>query len=118
MKGRIVDISFDTMNTVYIKQGVEGRNQYRYDGRYSGGNGTYVVGGEYDSFIWLKVFVYELDKCILVDIKDTVLEVNSRRRVSGQMINTLVANNVGKKVKLDVIGGKVLFPYSQLNLIV
>jgi hypothetical protein len=49
MKGRIVDISFDTMNTVYLKQGVKGRDQYRYDGRYPGSNGTYVVGGAYDS---------------------------------------------------------------------
>lgn len=118
MKGRIVDISFDTKNIVYLKQGVKGRNQYRYDGRYPGGNGTYVVGGEYNSFIWLKVFVYALDKCIKVDIKDTVLQVNNRKRVSGQMINTLVANNVGRKIKLDVIGGKVFFAYSQLNLIV
>lgn len=118
MKGRIVEISFDTKNTVYLKQGVKGRDQYRYDGRYPGGNGTYVVGGEYDSFIWLKVFVYALDKCIKIDIKDTVLEVNNRKRVSSQMISTLVENNVGRKIKLDVIGGEVFFPYSQLNLIV
>lgn len=118
MKGRIVEISFDTKNAVYIKQGVKGRDQYRYGARYPGGNGTYVVGGEYNSFIWMKVFVYALDKCIKVDIKDAVLEVNNRRRVSGQMINTLVENNVGKKIKLDVIGGEAFFSYSQLNLIV
>jgi hypothetical protein len=62
--------------------------------------------------------VYALDKCITVDIKDTVLEVNNRKCVSSQMINTLVANNLGKKIKLDVIGGKVFFSYSQMNLIV
>lgn len=118
MKGRIVDISFDTMNTVYLKQGVKGGEQYRYDGRFPGGNGTYVVGGEYDSFIWLKVFVYTLNRCIKVNIKDTVLKVNKRKRVSGQMINTLAANNVGRKIKLDIICGKVIFLYSQLNLIV
>lgn len=118
MKGRIVDIKFDTMNTVYLKQGVKGRNQYRYDGRYPGGNGTYVMGGDYDSYIWLKVFVYALDRCVMVDIKNTVLELNNRKRVSSQMINTLVENNVGKKIKLDIVGGEVFFPYSQLNLVV
>lgn len=118
MKGRIVDISFDTMNAVYLKQGVKGRDQYRYDRRYPGGNGTYVVGGEYRSYIWLKVFVYSLQQCVVVDIKDTVLEVNNRRRVSDQMIKTLVRNNVGNKIKLDIIGETVSFPYSQLHLVV
>lgn len=118
MKGRIVDISFDTMNTIYLKQGVKRREQYRYDGRYPGGNGTYVVGGDYDSFIWLKIFVYTLDQCVTVDIKHTVLELNNRQRVSNLMINTLVNNNVGNKVKFDLVGGEVIVPYSQLNLIV
>lgn len=116
MKGRIVDISYDTMNTVYLKQGVKGRDQYRYDGRYPGGHGTYVVGGEYDSFIWLKIFVYSMERCVTVDIKDTVLKVNNRKRVSNQMIKTLVKNNVGKKIKLEVIDNEVFFTYSQLEL--
>ena len=38
MKGRIVDIRFDTTNTIYLKQGVKGKDQYRYDRRYPGGN--------------------------------------------------------------------------------
>ena len=118
MKGRIVDISFDTMNAVYLKQGVKGKDQYRYDGRYPGGNGTYVVDGEYNSYIWLKIFVYSLDRCVVFDIKDTVLTVNNRRKVSDKMINTLIRNNVGKKIKLDVIGGEVFLPYSQLHLVV
>ena len=116
MKGKIVDISYDTKNTVYLEQGVKRRDQYFYNDKYSGGNGTYVVGGKYDSFIWLKVFVYELDKCIKVDIKNTILKINNRKRVSSQMINTLVANNVGREIELDVIGGKVCPLYSQLNL--
>ena len=37
MKGRIVDIRFDTTNTIYLKQGVKGKDQYRYDRRYPGG---------------------------------------------------------------------------------
>ena len=118
MKGRIVDISIYTTNTIYLKQGVKGKDQYRYDRRYPGGNGTYVVGGDYSSFIWLKVFVYTLDRCITVNIKDTVLELNNRKRVSNQMINTLIENNVGKKIKLHIADGKVSFPFSQLNLIV
>ena len=76
------------------------------------------MGGDYDSYIWLKVFVYALDRCVTVDLKNTVLEYNNRKRVSSQMINTLVENNVGKKIKLDIVGGEVFFPFSQLNLVV
>lgn len=118
MKGRIVDISFETLNTVYLKQGVKGKDQYRYNRRYPGGNGMYVVGGEYDSYIWLKVYVYELAHCVTVDIKDAVLAANNRHRVSNQMIKKLIKNNVGNKIKLDIIGGEVFFPYSQLDLVV
>ena len=118
MKGRIVDISFETLNTVYLKQGVKGKDQYRYNRRYPGGNGTYVVCGEYESYIWLKVYVYDLAHCVTVDIKDAVLAANNRHRVSNQMIKKLIKNNVGNKIKLDSIDGEVFFPYSQLNLVV
>lgn len=118
MKGRIVKIKFDSMNTAYLKQGVKGRDQHRYEGRYPGGNGTYVVGGDYNSYIWMNVFIYEWNRCVTVDIKNAVLKYNNRKRVSDQMIHTLVENNVGKKIELDVAGGEISFSYSQLNLAV
>ena len=100
---------------MYLKQKVKGKDQHLYDGRYSGGNGTYVVGGEYDSYIWLKVFIYSFNSCVFIDIKDLVLSVNSRSKVSEKMINTLVQKNVGKKVQLDENGEPY---YSQLDLVV
>lgn len=53
MKGRIVNVSFETQNVVYLTQGIGQEEQYKYDGKFPGGNGTYVTGGEYNSFIML-----------------------------------------------------------------
>lgn len=117
MKGRIVEISFDSLNTVYVKHGVKGGEQYRYDGRYPGGNGTYVMGGEYESYIWLKVYVYEFKRCYCFDIKDMVLELNNRKKVSSKMMNTLVKNNEGKKIRFNFTQGELRPMYSDLNLI-
>lgn len=98
MKGRIVSVDFNVTRAVYLQQGVRKDKQYKFDGYFPGGNGTYVVGGEYSSSIDLKVFVYDLDRCVTIDIKDLVLEINKRRRVSEQMVNTIRLNNIGKKI--------------------
>ena len=45
MKGRIVDIEKYQNQVAYIKQGIQGCNQHKYD-NYPGGNGTYVTEGD------------------------------------------------------------------------
>jgi|GEM_PF-2984373 len=40
MKGRIVEIEKYQSRATYIKQGIKGYDQYKYD-NYPGGNGTY-----------------------------------------------------------------------------
>lgn len=118
MKGRIVNVSFETQNVVYLTQGIGQEEQYKYDGKFPGGNGTYVTGGEYNSFIMLKIFVYDLKKCININIKEIVLQLNKRKRVSGNMIDTLVKNNVGRKVEFDFNDKGIHFSDGALNLIV
>lgn len=118
MKGRIVKISFETQNIVYLTQGIGRKEQYKYDGKFPGGNGTYVTGGEYNSFIMLKVFAYDLEESISVDIREDVLRLNNRKRVSSQMIDTLVKNNVGRKVEFDLSDKGIHFLEGELNLIV
>ena len=57
MKGRIVEIEKHQSRITYIKQGVQGYDQYKYD-NYPGGNGTYVTGGEYlGTVLNVKIFV-------------------------------------------------------------
>ena len=66
----------------------------------------------------LKIFVYDLEKCININIKEIVLQLNNRKRVSGNMIDTLVKNNVGRKVEFDFNDKGIHFSDGALNLIV
>lgn len=118
MKGRIVEITFETQNVVYLTQGVKRKDQFKYEGRFPGGNGTYVTGGEYNSYIILKLYAYDLERCVCVDIKESVLSLNKRKRISNQMIETLVRNNVGKKVKFHLDDTGIHFPAGELDLMV
>ena len=70
MKGRIVDVEFKAVNAVYLMQGIKRKDQWKYDGYLPGGNGTYVTGGEYSSSIIFKIYVYDLEHCISIDVKD------------------------------------------------
>lgn len=118
MKGRIIAVDFNVCRSVYVMQGVKKHNQKKYDGYYPGGNGTYVTGGEYDSSIDVKVFIYDLGRCLSFDVKDFVLELNNRKRVSEQMVDTIRKNNVGKKIDVYVDGYGCDVPYHELNLVV
>ncbi|MBQ9143210.1 MAG: hypothetical protein IJX63_15695 [Lachnospiraceae bacterium] len=118
MKGRIVAVDFNVCRSVYLMQGIKKHSQKKYDGYYPGGNGTYVTGGDYDSSIDVKVFLYDLGRCITFDVKDYVLELNKRKRVSEQMVNKLQKNNVGKKIDVDIDGYSCNIPYHELNLMV
>ena len=118
MNGRIVRISFEKKDVVYLTRGINQENRYMFQGRFPGGNGTYDIGGEYNSFIMLKIFVYDLGKSISIDIKENDLLLNNRKRVSSQMIDTLIKNNVGRKVKFYLNDKGIYFPDGELNLIV
>ena len=118
MKGRIVSVDFNVTRAVYLQQGIKKGKQNKYEGSYPGGNGTYVVGGEYASSIDLKVFVYDLGRCVTFDIKDFVLEINNRKRVSEQMVNTIRVNNVGKKITVYNSDYGYDIPCYELNLAV
>mgnify|MGYP000326172796 CR=1 FL=1 len=43
MKGRIVNVSFETQNVVYLTQGIGQEEQYKYDGKFPGGNGPMLL---------------------------------------------------------------------------
>lgn len=103
MKGRIVDVTWSVDRIVYIKQGVKQHQQYLYEGRYPGGCGTYVVGGEYESSIELKIFVYDLNRCIYVDVKELLLEKNNRKRLSKVLVQTFREQNVGRKITVNPV---------------
>lgn len=98
-KGRIVEIEKYQARATYIKQGVKGPDQYKYR-NYPGGNGTYVTGGEYlGTVLNVKVFVYDLDRCIKVDIYEEVLRFTGKKRISAQLMEQIESNR-GRKIVL------------------
>lgn len=98
-KGRIVDIEKIQNRAVYISQGIKKHDQYKYSG-YSGGNGTYVTGGEYfGTSLNVKIFVYDIEKPLTFDVYENVLSISGKKKISSKMLAEIEVN-VGRKVNL------------------
>ncbi len=106
MRGRIVDVVWNVDRCVCIKQGVKQSEKHMYEGVYSGGCGTYVVGGEYESSVELKIFVYDINRCIYIDVKDLLLSINGRKRISKSLVRQFKEQNVGRKVTVNPLNTK------------
>lgn len=115
MKGIVESFSFEKEEMTFIKQGVKKRDQLKY-ARYPGGNGTYVTGGSYDSYIIIKIFVDELQRYVSFDIKEEVLAISNRSRVSAKLVSDLNEKNVGKEVEIEINGSNYNFDVSQLDI--
>lgn len=98
-KGRIVEIEKHQNRGVYMKQGVKGSKQYKYN-NYPGGNGTYVTGGEYyGTVLNVKIYVYDFDKSVIFDVYEDILLIAGKKRISPQLLQTIESNE-GKKVNV------------------
>lgn len=96
-KGRIVNIEKYQNRAVYLKQGVKGSDQYKYD-NYPGGNGTYVIGGEYyGTVLDVKIFVYDIEKCITFDVYNDILAITGKKKISAKLLLTIESHE-GDKV--------------------
>ena len=100
--GRIVEIEKYQVRATYVKQGVPYKEQWKY-GRYNGGHGTYVVGGEYlGTRLDVKIYFYDLDKSYTINVYEDVLNILGKKKLSGKMLDKITENNEGKKVKLPI----------------
>lgn len=98
-KGRIVEIEKHQNRGVYIKQGVKGSEQYKYN-NYPGGNGIYVTGGEYYGTVFnVKIYVYDFEKSVIFDVYEDILSIAGKKRISPQLLQTIESNE-GKKVNV------------------
>lgn len=105
MKGRIVEIEKYQSQGIYIKQGVKGKEQYKYDS-YPGGNGTYVTGGEYlGTVLNVKIYIYDLDKCVSFDVYEDILRLARKKKISSKLLKTIEAHQ-GDKVDVYTDDGR------------
>lgn len=115
LKARIVNIEKHQNRAAYIKQGVQGSEQYKYDG-YLGGNGTYVTGGEYlGTSINVKIFVFDLDKSFVFNVYDDIKRITGKSRISAKMLETIESHQ-GDKIDVFVDEFNVSFDPSILLL--
>ena len=115
LKGRIVNIEKHQNRAVYIKQGVQGSEQYKYD-NYPGGNGTYVTGGEYlGTSLNVKIFVFVLNKSFVFDVYDDIRRITGKSRISAKMLETIESHQ-GDKIDVFVDDSKLSFDPSILLL--
>lgn len=97
MKGRIVGIEKYQSRATYIKQGVKGSDQYKYD-NYPGGNGTYVTGGEYfGTVLIVKIFIFDINRCKTFDVYEDVLKLAGKKKISSKLLETIESHE-GDKV--------------------
>lgn len=115
LKARIVNIEKHQNRAVYIKQGVQGSEQYKYDA-YPGGNGTYVTGGEYlGTSLNVKIFVFDLDKSFVFDVYDDIRRITGKSRISAKMLE-IIESHEGDKIDVFVDESSVRFDPSILLL--
>ncbi len=97
------------ISLVNITTGIKQNDQWKYEGIYKGGFGTYCTGFEnYPSELKAKIYICELGKYCYLDIKENVLRINSRVRITNKMINKLNELNSGKRVYFEFEDGDII----------
>lgn len=108
LKGRIVNIEKHQNRAVYIKQGIRGSDQYKYN-NYPGGNGTYVTGGEYlGTSLNVKIYVFDLDESFVFDVYDDIRKITGKSRISAKLLETIESHK-GEKIDVFVDDHNVSF---------
>ncbi|WP_066066188.1 hypothetical protein [Neobacillus soli] len=106
LRGRIVDVyTEDGIRMQELIQGIPKYMQYKYENnpKYGGWNGSYVYTyGTTPSSLIFKVFMFDLNKTIKVDMKDKILMYNNMSRISAKLIQYLLKHNKGKKIYVRV----------------
>ncbi|MEK4628997.1 hypothetical protein MKZ17_12390 [Solibacillus sp. FSL R7-0682] len=118
LKGRIVEIEKNIHRINYLTTGIGKKDQHYYDNQFGGSNGTYVTASEYyGTTIDMKVYIYELEKCVSFDIRDLILQLNQKSKISSKLLNYVIENNQGNKINLLYFNNSVTFLPDGLNLV-
>ncbi len=103
-KGQIVEIEKYQSRATYIKQGVKGSDQCKYD-NYPGENGTYVTGDEYFGTVSnVKIFIYGINNCKTFDVYEDVLKLAGKKKVSSKLLE-IIESHEGDKVDVYIDDG-------------
>lgn len=114
-KGRIVEIEKYQNRGEYLKQGVKKQDQYKYD-NFPGGNGTYVIGGEYyGTSLDVKIVVYNINKPIVFDVYDDILAATGKKKISAKLLSKIESHEGDK---IDVYSDDGHSFYFDINVLI
>ncbi|MNW55896.1 hypothetical protein D3C74_335850 [compost metagenome] len=65
----------------------------------------------------MKVFVYDYKECVEFDIRDYVLRVNDKKKISSQLMDYIISANEGQKVVVEEVENGWRFDFTQLDVI-
>ncbi|MEW4425917.1 hypothetical protein AB1I68_00320 [Paenibacillus pabuli] len=117
LKGRIVNIEKTVHQVTHLLTGIKKKDQTKYRHR-PGSNGTVVTGSEYSgTTIDIKIFVYDYKECIQFDIRDYVLRVNDKKKISSKLLGHIISANEGQKVVVEEVKEGWRFDFNQLDVI-
>lgn len=115
---KIVKIYEDELTSCYLKQGIKGNNQYKYDysKKYKGTNGNYAYGHKTEYSLYVELYIYEYNKYEKFDVRNDILKLNNWERLSKKRLKNIIDNNLNKKVKVAVDGNDIEFDCRQLTI--
>jgi len=117
LKGRIVNIEKTVHQVTHVLTGIKKKDQLKYR-HLPGSNGSVVTGSEYfGTTVDVKIFLYDYKECVEFDIRDYVLRVNDKKRISSKLLNYIIGANEGEKVVVEEVEGGLRFDFSQLDVI-
>jgi hypothetical protein len=116
LKGRIVNVEKNVHQATYLISGIKKKDQWKY-WHHPGSNGTVVSGSDYyGTTIDVKILVYDYNKCVTFDIRNYVLQVNGKKKISSKLLDYIVKSNEGKKVVVEETNGNLRFDFTQLDV--
>lgn len=89
------------------QRGVRKKDQYKYE-NCLGGFGTYVTGGAYESYVYVKVRVDERKIVFEEDIREQILALNNRTKISKHLVAQIKQKNIGKRIELESCNGECI----------
>jgi hypothetical protein len=116
LKGRIVHVEKNVHQVTHLLTGIKQKDQWKYR-HLPGSNGTVVTGSNYNgTTIDVKILVYDYNKCLKFDIRDFVLKINGKTKISSKLLDYIIKSNEGKKVFVKEIDGNIHFDLNQLDV--
>lgn len=93
---------------LYITQGIKKNKQSQFErsiqGKGKGSNGSYLMFDSKVTYTFLKLYIYDLDKTIRIDVRQYLKEKYNGRRLTQAFLKKL-KENIPKKVKVKQVDG-------------